>query len=538
MKPLRALVGALLLALAARVPAQQFQPPPLQLSAARRVLAREFRFEGNTVFTHAELTRITAPFTGRALTREELEDARRAVSLHYVQHGYINSGAILPDQPMDDGIVTLRIIEGALTDIELSGNRWLRSRYLKDRVRRWARPPLNVGALRDGLQLLRQNPNIEVINAELRPGAVPGESILDLRLQDRPPWRLGLQVDNARPPSVNSVEILALAGDRNLTGHNDPIEVIYGIAEGGNSGWKFSDFDNVSGSYAVPVTRWDTTLRVFGNRNDYAIVDEAFTTNGIHITSDSYRVGASVRQPVYQTASREISLTLTFDRRSSKSEVNGFPFPLPGAPNGINEISALRFSQECVDRTLNQVIAFRSTVSVGIDAFGTTDDGTERDAKFVTWLGQFQYVRRLFNTQNQLILRTDVQWTDDPLLSLEQFSVGGGATVRGYRENTLVRDRGVVSSLELRLPVLLNKLGAPVVQLAPFFDFGAARNVGSGRSSTEPRALVSAGVGVLLTPNKHVNASLYWGHAFRDFRTEENDPQDLGLHFRVTLDAF
>ena len=207
-------------------------------------------------------------------------------------------------------------------------------------------------------------------------------------------------------------------------------------------------------------------------------------------------------------------------------------------PNGINEISALRLSQEWIDRTLNQVIAFRSTVSIGLEVFGTTDGGTERDAKFVAWLGQFQYVRRLFNTQNQLILRTDVQWSDDPLLSLEQVSVGGASTVRGYRENSLVRDRGVVSSIELRLPVLVNKLGAPVVQLAPFFDFGAARNVGPGRDSPPPRTITSAGIGLLLSPNKHVNASLYWGHAFRDFDTAENDPQDLGLHFRVAVDAF
>jgi len=47
--------------------------------------------------------------------------------------------------------------------------------------------------------------------------------------------------------------------------------------------------------------------------------------------------------------------------------------------------------------------------------------------------------------------------------------MGGFESVRGYLENQLVRDRGIVSSVEFRLPVLFNKAGAGIVHLAPFF---------------------------------------------------------------------
>jgi hemolysin activation/secretion protein len=152
----------------------------------------------------------------------------------------------------------------------------------------------------------------------------------------------------------------------------------------------------------------------------------------------------------------------------------------------------------------------------------------------VAWLGQAQYVRRLFGTQNQLILRTDAQWSDGELPSLEQFALGGMTTVRGYRENQIVRDRGLLGSIELRLPVLLNKLGAPVVQLAPFFDAGTGKSLGVRGTDS----ILSAGIGLLLNPCRNANAVLYWGYAFKDFKTPENDPQDLGLHFRVTFEAF
>ena len=88
------------------------------------------------------------------------------------------------------------------------------------------------------------------------------------------------------------------------------------------------------------------------------------------------------------------------------------------------------------------------------------------------------------------------QWTDEPLLALEQFSVGGFETVRGYLENQLVRDRGIVSSVEFRVPVLFNKAGAGIVQLAPFFDFGGAWNV---EGSPSPTSIYSIGVGLLVS---------------------------------------
>ncbi len=364
---------------------------------------------------------------------------------------------------------------------------------------------------------------------------MPGKSVLDVHVRDEQPFRVGLQVDNDRPPSVGSDEILLIARDINLTGHADPLEVSYGIAEGGNPGYKFSDFNNVSASYRIPLTPYDTTLRIYGNKNDYAVIEEPF--NPLDVTSESYRAGATLRQPIYQTANRELALAVSFEREYSKTFLLGVPFDIsPGSTNGVTEISALRIIQEWTDRSQEQVLALRSTFSVGLDAFDVTDNGTDRNANFFAWLGQAHYVRRLFGTPNQLILRTDVQLTDRPLLSLEQFTLGGADSVRGYRENQIVRDEGVFSSAELHLPVLFDRTGTPVVQLAPFFDFGAARNL--DEHTPDPTTIFSAGMGLLISPNRHLNAQLYWGYRLHRVTTPNDDAQDLGIYFKVSYEAF
>ncbi|PYI87272.1 MAG: hypothetical protein DME26_06655 [Verrucomicrobia bacterium] len=160
-----------------------------------RLFVRGYQFYGNSVFSDIELARVTDPFTKRELNSEEIEQARRAVSLHYINHGYVNSGAVIPDQNPANGIIVIRIVEGVLSRIELQGNQWLRDAYLNSRLQRWSTSPLNLNKLQEGLQLLRQNPNVRQINAELKPGTSPGEGVLDARVVDQQPFRLGLQFD-------------------------------------------------------------------------------------------------------------------------------------------------------------------------------------------------------------------------------------------------------------------------------------------------------------------------------------------------------
>jgi hemolysin activation/secretion protein len=522
----------------------QVLPPPTarpdeanKLGTLARLFVRGYRFEGNRAFPEAELAKVTEPFTNREISSEEIEQARRAVTLHYINHGYVNSGAVIPDQNPSDGIILIRIVEGVLSGTELHGNKWLRDGYIKDRLERWSTQPLNLSKLQEGLQLLRQNSNVQQVNAELKPGNAPGQSLLDLRVEDQQPFRLGLQIDNQRPPSVGAAQIWLLASDLNLTGHSDPLELRYGIANSGAHGLEFSGADNLEGSYLLPFTRFDTTLGLHGSRLNTSIVEDTFLPLDITSLTDSY--GVVLRQPVYQTANQEAALSVGFDYRKNETSLLGEPFNISrGAVEGEMAVSVLRLSQEWIQRGQNHVLALRSTFNLGLDVLDATDNGISGDpnAKYFSWLGQGQYVKRLFDTQNQLVLRVTGQWTAESLLALEQLSVGGLESVRGYLENQLVRDRGIVSSVEFRLPVLFNKAGAGIVHLAPFFDFGGAWNVAD---SPSPTTIYSTGLGLLLAPDKHISAQIYWGYRLRHVEIPDDaGGQGLGLSFRINIRAF
>jgi len=262
-------------------------------------------------------------------------------------------------------------------------------------------------------------------------------------------------------------------------------------------------------------------------------VEEAF--EALDIQSESESFGLTVRHPVYRTPNTDVALAVVLEHRENETFLLGEPFSLSrGATNGTSTVSVVRFRQELVHRTQQEVIAARSTFSFGVDALDAST-GPEADGRFITWLGQGQYVRRIGDADSQLILRGSVQWSNNPLLTLEQFAIGGVDTVRGYRENQIVRDNGVAFSAEWRIPLIQDANGRGLLHLAPFFDIGAGWN---DREGSEALDIASVGVGVLFNPTDRLSMQLYWGYPFRDFDDPEDDLQDAGIHFSITVRAF
>ena len=164
-------------------------------------------------------------------------------------------------------------------------------------------------------------------------------------------------------------------------------------------------------------------------------------------------------------------------------------------------MTVLRFYQDWLDRNAERVIALRSTFSVGVNALGATVTSSPPTGKFFTWFGQAQYVRRLFGNW-EFLARGSLQLSKDPLFPIEQFVLGGFATVRGYREYLSATDNAAVGTLELRVPVArltLPALGSTTtdsgfIQIAPFLDHGTGWN--TGRATPANSTLSSVGVGV------------------------------------------
>ncbi|MBW4508008.1 MAG: ShlB/FhaC/HecB family hemolysin secretion/activation protein [Scytonematopsis contorta HA4267-MV1] len=509
------------------------QPVPSQPSVEipGNITVTKFEFEGNTAFSQEKLRKVTEGFLNRPLSFAELLQVEAVITKLYTDSGYVNSGAVITaDQALtpQGAVVKVRIVEGGIEDIKVSGTRRLNPEYVRSRIGLGASTPLNRDRLVEALQLLQIDPLIQNVSAELSTGSRPERSLLEVRVTEADSFRTEFFADNGRSPSVGSFRRGVRVNQGNLLGFGDGFDFRYTNTDGSNA------FDI---GYSIPLNPNDGTLTLAGGVTSTEVVKPPF--DRVDITGDSFYVDIGYRQPILRTPTQELALGLTLSRQQSKTQLLGENFPLSiGADaNGETRLSTIRFFQEYTKRDSQQVLALRSQFNLGVGFLGSTINEVEPDSRFFSWRGQGQYVR-LLAPDMLLVLRSDIQLATTSLVPLEQFGLGGLQSVRGYRQDFLLTDNGFLGSAEVRLPVFRVPEVQGILQVVPFVDFGFAWNSGGG-SSPDPNALVGIGLGLQWQMGRTLNARVDYGWGLSDVRSSgDRTLQEDGWYFSINYSPF
>ncbi len=491
------------------------------------ISVQRFEVLGSTVFSAQDFAEITKRFLDRNLTFAELLQVRSAIVDLYVRRGYVTSAAVLPPQRLTDGTVKIQVIEGSLESINVAGTRRLNPNYIRSRLNLAASKPLNVERLLEGLQLLQLDPLVKTISADLQTGTQPGTSVLQVMVTEANTLSITPSIDNSRSPSVGSLRRQIEVAQANLLGIGDGLRVSYTNTDGSNG---------IDTSYTVPINPHNGTVRLAYSNTHSTVIEKPFDVLDIQAKSRYYEF--TYRQPIVQHPASELAVGLTFSRQESQTELgidHIGPFPLsPGADDqGRTRISALRFFQEWVNRTDRQVIAARSQFSTGLGLFDATSNANAPDSHFFTWRGQAQWTR-LLARDTLFLIRGEVQLADRSLVPLEQFGIGGQETVRGYRQDALLTDSGLLFSTEFRLPILRTARtahGTGVLQLTPFIDIGSGWN--RGGNNPDSKTLVGAGLGLLWRQGDNFSARLDFGFPLISIEGNKSTLQENGIYFSI-----
>ena len=502
------------------------QPDDLE-GTTNKVFVKNFEIVGSTVFTPEELAEVLKTYTMRQISFTEILEAQQAIDRLYLENGYITSGTFLPPQQLQDGTVIIEVLEGKVEEIRIEGLDRLDPNYVRSRLEVGTKAPLNRDKLLNALQMLKLNPLIDTLAAELTAGTKPGSSILELNLQEADPFDLTLSLDNYRAPSVGTNRRRAQLAHRNLLGFGDRFDIAYANTEGSNS------LSNLK--YTIPLNRYNGTFNFRFGYTDNKITQSPFEQ--FNIESENTQYEFTYRQPLIQKPTEDLAIGLTFFRNNSAATFDEEPFRSPGAePNGETNTSVIRFFQEYTTRDAKQVFALRSQFSLGIDAFDATINSDNLpDSQFFAWRGQVQYLR-LLSPDLVFLVRSDLQVANDPLVSVEQFSVGGAFSVRGYRQDVLLGDNGLFSSAELRATVLRIPKWEANLELTPFIDFGKVWNV--DEENLLENNLVSVGIGMRLQVRDNFAARLDWGIPLVEVENIGESLQENGVYFSLEFKPF
>ena len=487
---------------------------------------------GNTVLDPAAIRAVVAPFIGKLVTIADLETIRRRVTRLYIDRGYINSGVVLPNQNVTNGVVTYRAVEGRVTQINVTGTDHFRPEYFTSRLASAAEAPFNLGNLQTEQQILLQDPLIRRLNLELVPGLVPGEAQLNANVLEGSRYSFFTQIADDQSPTVGETRGQGQATFANILGVDDVLTANYGRSGSLNDGFV---------GYSVPIDSDDTRLSLRYDKNGTVVVTPVLAP--LNISSAYSSVGLGLSRPLYRTAEQNLTFGISIERRHEQTFLLGMPFDfITGSKNGDTNVTALRFSQSWLDRNADHALALRSTFSIGLPIFGATITQALPSGRFFVWLGQGQYVQRIWKDVEGLV-RADLQLSAAPLFQIEQFALGGIDTVRGYREYLTVTDDAVLASAELHIPI--GKLRVPflsraddagTLQIVPFYDYGQGWNI--ARPTLFPPNISGVGAGLRWLIGSGITAEFYYGKALRTIPGVGNSLEDKGIYFRVTTAFF
>lgn len=505
------------------------EPNPQETSEqSEQIEVKKIEVKGSTIFTAEKLNSITQPLEGRSVKLKELQKVANDITQLYLNQGYLTSRAVLPrKEAITDGIVRIRVIEGSLEDVDIKGTRRLKPEFVRSRIIKAAGKPLSAARLEDQLRLLKANPLFESVEASLRPGTGEGQSILRVRVTEAKQFNAAATFDNYSPHSIGSERLGVSAIYRNLTGIGDEISgSYYRSITGGSNIYDLS--------YRLPMNAMDGTLQMRGVINNTELTQEPFKSLDISGESELYEI--SFRQPLIRTTREEFALSVGFSVQNGQTFDFSGPTPFTIGPDaeGNSRTRVIKFGQDYVKRDQKGAWAVRSQLSLGTDILNaTTNTGSIPDGQFFSWLVQGQRVQQL-NNNNLLIAQLDLQLTPDPLLSSQQFVIGGGQSVRGFRQNARGGDNGVRLSVEDRITVKKDASGKPVLQIAPFVDAGVVWNVdGNPNTQQNQTFLAGVGLGMLWKPIPRMNLRLDYGFPLIDLDDRGDNIQDDGLYFSL-----
>ncbi|WP_245915912.1 ShlB/FhaC/HecB family hemolysin secretion/activation protein [Merismopedia glauca] len=505
-------------------PTPEPSTPP---AADTNIQVQKVEIKGSSIFTEADFKPITQKVEGQTVSLDQLTEVANQITQLYLNRGFLTSRALIAPQAIANGVVQINIIEGSLEKIQIDGTNRLNPGYIRSRINLVAGTPLNIGKLEEQLRLLRSDPLFTNVEASLRAGSAVGKSILIVRVSEAKNLDINLSFDNYSPPSVGSERLGTSLTFRNLSGIGDELYGSYRWTTTG--GADVFDF-----SYRVPVNAMNGTLQLRAAPNSNRITQEPFNALGINGNSQLYEI--SYRQPLVRTLREEFALSLGLTHQQGQTFTFAGPTPFSIGPDadGVSRTTVIKFGQDYVKRDPKGAWAVRSLFNIGTGWFDATNNADPiPDGHFFSWLGQIQRVQVL-NEDNFLIAQAEIQFTPDSLLPSEQFVIGGGQSVRGYRQNARAGDNGFRFSLEDRITLARDEAGVSTLILAPFVDLGYVWNQSDNPNILQDQKfLAGLGLGVMWEPIPNLNLRLDYGLPLVNLSDRGDNIQDDGLYFSL-----
>jgi hemolysin activation/secretion protein len=353
------------------------------------------------------------------------------------------------------------------------------------------------------------------VTPSIKAGTIPGTIDIDLKVRDTLPFHAGVELNNDHNSATEPLRVGVSARYTNLWQLGHTISGTYLIAP-----QDISQLQVISGSYLAPIlgSRWSVLAYGYTSNSNVAAL------GGTQVLGNGFAIGL---RGIYRIpGSREQSIAFGIDYKDFKENI-AIPDADPTRPPAIIETPIAYLPLVITYSTqFGGGGAGIGNVSIGMTAgirgFGSNEAAVQ--VRRFDAIGNFVHLNleadytRGFGSDFAGYARFVAQIADSPLVTNEQFSVGGLTSVRGYFQSEAVGDSGVNGTLEMRSPSFAGNVGSFVdeLRLFVFTDAGYVSVLSPLPDQQVNFTLVSVGGGARFQLARYLTGNIAYGVALTD----------------------
>ncbi len=510
-------------------PVEEEEPEPEPVGPT--FLLRGINLEGVVSFETQDFDHVLERFIGRRISIETLQIITSAIEREYLARGII-AGCFVPPQDVEDGIVTLEVVEARLGQLRINEHGRF---YDPARIHYyWDIAPgevLRYDKMSKSAQLMNKTPD-RTVSITLHAGELPGTTDVIMDVDTRFPVHVFGSFD--REGAVSTGRKRTGLGIR----HNNFLWIDDSLMMGSTFG---NDFTSMYLYHLVPITPFGTSI-MYGYSDSKSAPKKEFER--FVIKSESQNYSFFIKQDVYRGDEYrgEVSIGVDAIDRTTRS-LGGF------GTLSRDRLRVMRLKSTLTHRFPGAVTSITPELSQGLNWLGARRKNRFSSRQASNTFTKFNFDirhQRLFPMNLQAALNVRSQWAGEKLVSTEQLALGGINSVRGYPSQDYMADSGIVTNLELIFPAYLvpEDLKIPYESqtvresLSPFlfFDWGWGTKRGNIQGEKHLSYLSGAGMGLRIRMFNQASLQLAWGFPLGIADKPSSESADSRFHISLNFE--
>lgn len=470
-------------------------------------LVNHYEVSGNTLLQPEALDAALAPFRGEGRRFADVEAARQALQGVYVSRGYSTVSVSLPEQEISGGRVLLVVQESRLGEVKLLGALHHDTANLRASLPGLVEGQVpNTVRVAESLRLANENPAKQT-QMVFRSGKQDGTTDALIRVEDAPPQKVFISLDDTGNAQTGKARLGVGWQHANLLNRDQVFTAHYVT-----SPTQPDDVALFGLGYHIPLYASADAIDLHAG---YSNVDSGTVSDVFKVSGKGTLFGARYTLNLRKRSPVEHRLAFAFDYRAFENNVDHLGTPV-GNDVTVHPISLGYLGKwEGRNAQAGFQVNFNQNLPGGSHGrsadFALARTGAKAGYRLLRLGSNLRY--RL-GSDWQLGASLDGQYTWEPLISGEQFGLGGRASVRGFSDRVVNGDSGWRAGVELSGPDIGARLGldGAHLRLLGFLEGGEVF-LHEPQAGDMPRAgIASVGLGMNFAWGPAFNARLDYGH--------------------------